>query len=357
MEKFEFLTPAIGREDLEIYDVQQAPFRLYGLYKPEEGQYRRMPREVARRVSDRVLGLHANTAGARVRFATDSLRLAVCALYPEQIYPSDRSAALSGAGAFFFDLYADGEHMRVLWHETVKTAGNAYFDLSNGRYESHMSFPTKKMRQITLCFPAFVNVSRVLVGLDRGAAVEEGAAYQNQDPVVFYGSSITQGACASRAGNSYPNLLSRWLNFDYVNLGFAGGCGAEGEIIDYLCALKTPLLVYDYDHNCTSLDHLRKTHLPGLEKLRRAHPEIPFVLLSKPNRHAGKEEAVARMRIIEESYLALQKMSMAPVHFVSGQEIFESYDPEMMTVDGTHPTDLGFYAMAKALLPVFKKYF
>ena len=80
-------------------------------------------------------------------------------------------------------------------------------------------------------------------------------------------------------------------------------------------------------------------------------------MLSKPNIHNGKKEALARMRVIEESYERLKKESGAPVHFVNGQEIFEKHDPDMMTVDGTHPTDLGFYSMADALSEVFKLYF
>ena len=80
-------------------------------------------------------------------------------------------------------------------------------------------------------------------------------------------------------------------------------------------------------------------------------------MLSKPNRHAGEREALARMRVIEKSYQVLKAESNAPVHFVNGQDIFLSADSEMVTIDGTHPTDMGFYCMAEALSPVFKLYF
>ncbi|MBQ9132581.1 MAG: hypothetical protein IJX62_08965 [Clostridia bacterium] len=355
----QFQSPEILEKDPVVYNAEQAPFRIHGLYgEKENGMFVRMPGKIAEQVSKRAGLLYSNTAGARLHFATDSSFLAVGAIYPPMTFSSPRSAALSSAGACCFDLYIDGEHCRVLWPEaTIQRGSVVSFDLAEGRYESSISFEEKKMRHITLCFPSFVNISHVFIGLEKGATPIASTPYVNGQPVVFYGSSITQGACASRAGNSYPNILSRQFHFDYINLGFAGACKAEEPMIDYLCGLQTPLLVYDYDHNTPSAEYLRQTHLPGLRKLRQAHPHIPIILMSKPNCHNGKEEALRRMRVIEESYEALQRESNAPVHFVNGQEIFEGHDPQMMTVDGTHPTDLGFYCMAKALSEVFKLYF
>ena len=149
-------------------------------------------------------------------------------------------------------------------------------------------------------------------------------------------------------------MLSRRLNFDYVNLGFAGACHAEAPMVDYLCTLPMSVLVFDYDHNCPSAEYLENTHLPALRKLRAAHPKVPIILMSKPNVHNGRDEAVKRMRVIERSYEALLKDG-CDVYFVNGLDVFDSRDSEMMTTDGTHPTDFGFYCMAEALMPIFEK--
>lgn len=356
---FCFRTLPTQAETLTVYNAEHAPFRLYGLYPhKQDGLFARMPREIAEKVSEKVSLLYTNTAGARLRFATDSRMIAVGAVYPPMTFPSERSAALSGAGACCFDLYVDGAHCQVMSPVRLIRRGSVMsFELSDGRYESVVSFEEKKMRQITLCFPSFVNIRDLFIGLDKNAVLTEAVRYVNDRPVVFYGSSITQGACASRSGNTYPNILSRRFSFDYVNLGFAGACKAEEPMIDYLCTLPMQLLVYDYDHNTPSVEFLRETHLRGLRRLREAHPDLPIVLLSKPNQHNGKAEAIKRMRVIEESYRVLQQESSAPVHFIDGQQIFESHDREMMTMDNTHPTDLGFYCMAEALSEVFKLYF
>ena len=223
-----------GCEELAVYDARRNPFRIYGLYHPErEGIFRRMPSHIAESVSPRVGFLHTNPAGARLRFVTDSTVLAVGAIHAPTVFPSPRTAALCYANAFFFDLYADGAHCHVLWHEgAVSDERSVHLEIPDGKYESLTRFSEKKEREITLCFPSFVNVEEVYIGLERGATVKESAPYVNEgSPVVFYGSSITQGACASRSGNLYQNILSRRLGFDYVNLGFASGCKAEEAMI------------------------------------------------------------------------------------------------------------------------------
>lgn len=349
-----------GCEGLAVYDARKNPFRIYGLYHPEEeGVFRRMPAKIAEAVSPRVGFLHTNPAGARIRFVTDSTVLAVGAIHAPTVFPSPRTAALCFANSFFFDLYADGRHQHVLWHEgAVSDEMSVHLEIPDGKYESVARFSEKKEREITLCFPSFVNIEAVYIGLEKGAVVKESASYVNEgSPVVFYGSSITQGACASRSGNLYQNILSRRFGFDYINLGFASGCKAEEEMIDYLCTLKPSLFVFDYDHNARDAVFLKETHLPALRKLRKAHPHVPFVVLSKPNQHSGGEEALLRAGVIEESCRILSEEGESPIHFVNGQEIFGGHDAEMMTLDGTHPTDLGFYCMAEALYPIMKQYF
>ena len=356
---YRFEAPSISEKSIRVYDAECAPFCISGLMpKKEDGRFARMPREVAERVNEVTRALYCNTAGGRLRFATDSPVIALSAVYGACEFTSPRTVAVSGLSAFCFDLYADGEHVRLMTPEQLFQAERTVsFELSSGRYESLATFREKRMREITLYFPSFVNVEKVYIGLAEGAILTAAKPYRNELPVVFYGSSITHGACASRPGNTYPAILSRRFGFDYVNLGFAGGCRAEDAIIEYLCGLPMQMLFYDYDHNTPSLAYLEETHLRGARRLRAAHPEIPMVLLSKPNRHAGREEAEARLRIIEESYRILKSEGAAPVHFVSGQDIFTSHDSEMMTVDNTHPTDFGFFCMAEALSEILKLYF
>ena len=357
-EQFAFRNPKLAGEDLAVYDVRQKPFDLYGLYRPEEpGLFKRMPASVGENVSKRVKLLYTNTAGARIRFKTDSTVIAVGAVYPPMDFASAGTAARAPIGAFCFDLYVDGMYRQAMQPLKHGRCGSVvYFDLEDGHYESCATFGEQKLREITLNFPSFVNISEVYIGLKKDAQVLPGKPYVNEKPIVFYGSSITQGACASRPGNTYQNVLSRRLNFDYVNLGFAGSCKAEDIIVDYVGTLDMSVMVFDYDHNASNPKQLKNTHLRALRRLRAALPDVPFVLMSRPDEDRGEEDTLQRLEIVKESYETLQKDGYGPVHLVDGHAIYHSHDTEMMTIDGTHPTDLGFYCMAEALEPVLAQY-
>lgn len=357
-EEFNFKNPRIISEALTIYNARSKPFRLYGLHKPQEpGVFKRIPLDVAEKTSKNVRLLCTNTAGARVRFKTDSSYIAVGAIYPPMEFPSPCSTALASAGAYSFDLYADNKFCRVLWPKDIVQNGSINnFVIHDGQYEGSYDFGTKKLREITLNFPSFVDISDVYIGLKKGSVVEESSDYVNDKPVVFYGSSITHGACASRPGNIYENVLSRRLNMDYLNLGFSGSAKAEEAIIDYICTLDMSVFVFDYDHNSKTPEDLAKTHYPALKKFREAQPYTPIIMLSRPNQCGGEDEAKARVRIIKKSYQTLLEKGDKNVHFINGQDIFKSHDSEMMTVDDTHPTDFGFYCMAEAIEKVLKIY-
>lgn len=338
-----FAVPStVDKADILFHNVESAPFQIYGIAY-EGDRYRRLPMAVASTVSDRVLALSDHTAGGRVRFSTNSSYVAIRAVMPK-VSRMGHFALSASAG---FDLYADGKYIKTFVPSVKMECG----------YESIISFNSAEMRNITINFPLYSAVASLEIGLQEEAVLAPHPDYSIKKPVVFYGSSITQGACACRAGNTYQNILSRKLNFDYLNLGFAGACRAEPAVIDYICTLDMPLLVFDYDHNAKSAEYLQETHLPALRKLRAAHPDIPFVVMSRPDQDSGEADTIRRAKLIEENCRILREESDAPVHFVNGIDIFHSHDKDMMTIDGTHPTDLGFYCMAQALYKVLEQYF
>jgi hypothetical protein len=209
--------------------------------------------------------------------------------------------------------------------------------------------------EVTVCFPLYNKVKNLYIGLQKGAKILPPKPYTHQKPLVFYGSSITQGGCAWRAGNDYISTLSRWLDFDYINLGFSGGARAEKEMIAYLSTLDASVFVMDYDHNAPTVEHLQATHYPLYEALRKAHPEMPIVMMSKPDVDLTPEGSALRRRVVEETYLKAKGNGDEQVHFISGDTLFGEGDRSACTVDGCHPTDLGCYRMALTVKPVLEK--
>lgn len=345
----------------KVHDVRQKPFQIYGLYQSKEsGLFKRMPEDVAQTVSSNVARLNFNPSGGRIRFKTNSRFIAIKVKY-ENIPPvAARVAAFGVSGGFFFDLYADGE-FKGLFRPTPdiikKDAVIPTISIAEEGFEAVIDLQEKKERDIIIHFPIYAHISQVLLALDEDASLVEGNEYPNKQPIVFYGSSITQGCCASRPGNIYQNILSRKLNFDYINLGFSSSAMAEDAMIDYISGLSMDGFVYDYDHNAPDVEYLKETHLPALKKIREKHPSIPILILSRPNQCGGKEEALERLKVIEETYQYFAQKGDRNIYFINGQDVFESIEPNLMTVDGVHPNDFGFYCMARALEPVMKNWF
>ena len=328
----------LSHEGIKFYNCLDKPFCVYGVKKYDD-RFRRMPKEVAKRVSEGVFALHDMTAGGRVRFKTDSKCVAISAKM-ENISKMSHFAFSGSAG---FDLYADDIYIKSYIPPINLTDG----------YEGMHIFEDVKMRDITINFPLYSGVVDLHIGLDEDAQILEASAYVNDKPVVYYGSSITQGGCASRPGTSYQSIISRRFNCDYLNLGFAGNAKAEDEIIEYIKGLDMSLFVYDYDHNAPDTEHLQRTHEKMFKAIREEHKDIPIIMMSRPKNILDKSEIVRR-EIIEKTYNNALSTGDKNVYFIDGKKLTELCGNEG-TVDNCHPTDFGFASMAKALGDVIEK--
>ena len=327
----------IQQDDLRFYDPKQTPFQICGVYF-EDGKFRRLPESVARATNPGVLRLHANTAGGRIRFQTDSPYVAIHTKMPS-IGKMPHFALTGSAG---FDLYGkeEGEPERYMGTFTPP------FAIADG-YESILRFPSAKMREITVNMPLYSEVSQLYIGLQEGANILPPKPYKPQKPIVYYGSSITQGGCASRPGNAYQNPIARRLNIDYVNLGFSGSACGEQAMADYIAGLAMSCFVYDYDHNAPTPEHLQATHEKMFLTIRKAHPEIPIVMMSRPRAYLNAEDQ-RRLAIITATYENAKNRGDQNVYLLTGPELMADAGCDG-NVDGTHPTDYGFASMAHAL--------
>ena len=329
-------------DDVQFYDCEEAPFKIYGLIK-ENGSFRRLPEEVARSVSDQVYFLHTHTAGGRIRFQTDSEYIAINVdMGPYEL--SSQGSATGGAG---FDIYMteDGEQ------EYLRTfIPPLHLD---GRFESYVTFVERSgMKELTINFPDYAPVRQVLIGLQKTAKLLPPNPYKYEKPVVFYGSSITQGACASRPGNAYTATVCRHLDTDYINLGFSGSAKGEDEIANYIKDLDMSVFVYDYDHNAPEPEDLLRTHKRMFDIIRKQQPDLPIIMMSKPNYRLGPK-GVKRLEIIRATYEAALAQGDKNVYFIPGPELMAIAKNEG-TVENCHPNDLGMFSMAKAVEKVLK---
>ena len=328
----------IAKEDIEFFNAEDAPFKIYGIFK-DDGKFRRLPEAVAKTVNDGVHILHANTAGGRVRFVTDSSYVAIQA----KMDGLGKMPHFAFTGSIGFDMYADNFYIKT-FAPTV--------DITDG-FESVIELETNELREITINFPLYSNVKELYIGLQKNSVLKEASPYKNTKPLVYYGSSITQGGCASRPGMSYQAIVSRRFDYDYINLGFSGNAKAEDTIIDYIKNLDMSIFIYDYDHNAPTVEHLANTHEKMFKAIRETHPNLPIIMMSRPKfKLTDLEEQ--RLEIIKTTYNNAIASGDKNVYLITGKELTALCGNEG-TVDNCHPTDFGFASMAKAVGDVIEK--
>lgn len=333
---------------VRTYDVCSEPFRVYGLMKPDEceNRFRRIPGEVAKNVNKDVFLMYSNSAGGRVRFSTDSAYVAVRCELANPL----KFAQFAPTGCAGFDLYATedgGEH----YLGTVLPP----FNVTEG-YENELFLKEGRMRDFTLNLPLYSDLISLKILLEEGAEERRCRDYKYEVPVVYYGSSITQGGFVSRPGNAYSGTISRMLDCNFVNLGFAGSALGETSIAEYIAGLDMSVFVYDYDYNAPTPEHLAATHYPMYKKIREKQPELPIICVSRPNYYSDVADSEARRQIIIETVRQAEAEGDRNIYFVDGREFGEEFGmSEDMTVDGVHPNDFGHFCMARAIGEIIKK--
>ncbi len=328
---------------IKWYDVKNPPFEVYGLADFQlNGQFRRMPKTVAETISEKVKKLSLNTSGGRVRFATDSRRIAISVKYSElNVVPTMPLVATSG-----FDIYIENEN-RSEFLGAFKPKADSF----NG-YEAVVELPSSAkngLNYFTVNFPLRNEVENLLIGVDDGSVIEKGLKYRDVLPIVYYGSSITQGTSASRPGATYESIICRQNNCDYYNFGFSNGALGEKKMAEYLSKFKMSVFVCDYDHNSPNPEELKRTHKEFYKIFRKANPTTPYIMITRPDGYKNTADTEMRRKAIFENYSEAVFGGDNNLYFIDGNAIFSAVHYSNCTVDTIHPNDLGFWLMAEAI--------
>jgi lysophospholipase L1-like esterase len=214
-------------------------------------------------------------------------------------------------------------------------------------------------REYLLYLPLYNGVDSVELGLPHEAVLRTApTATPRQKPIVFYGTSIVQGAAASRPGMAYPAILGRRLKYPIVNLGFSGNGRMEPEIARLLAELDPEIYVIDALPNLEPAEVKVRAELM-VKTIRVVHPATPIVLVENIIYQDGILEQVKREKYIQKNaalrvaYADLTKQGVRKLYYLKAVGLLGA-DGEA-TVDGTHPNDLGFARMADAFEPLLRQ--
>jgi len=327
------------------------PLTLYGLLPQEGAPYARMDLTTAEEIagsttfSKTSVYSHAReSAGGRIRFTTTSSYIALQAEFP--LYANDYATGM-GLGKYGFDVYV--ENTETGSYEYYGTLGPEKAPSANAvwGYEDIVEFDDESPRNVMIYFPITNEVSKVYVGLkDSSYVVDSETEYNGAAPIVYYGSSITQGGMSTKPGNTYVNTIGRMLNYDYVNLGVWGSCKAETAFANYIANLQMSAFVFDYDHNESDATVLANKHYAFYQIVREKHPNIPIIFVTRPDSQTSGLHLETKA-VIQESYNQAVAAGDNKVYFIDGESFFD-YDAAYLH-DGVHPTDEGQAKMAEVI--------
>lgn len=306
--------------------------------------YDRLPQRAEDQVRPPVWNLSRDSAGISVRFVTEATTIAAQWKLRREALAMPHMPATGVSG---LDLY-------------VKEQGKWRW-LGNGRPTKTIeekvlvSGLTPGQREYWLYLPLYNGVQEVKIGVPPGVGLQAGPERPGRTkPVVFYGTSIVQGGCAARPGMAYPAILGRRLDVPTINLGFSGNAQAEPEMARFLAELDPAVFVLDPLPNMTAeMVSARFEQFVGI--LREARPQTPIVLVEHLEYTDGefvgarREKVAAANAALRTIHQRLVQSGQKRIFLVTGNKLI-GHDGEA-TVDGTHPTDLGFLRMADALEP------
>lgn len=361
--KTEEIFPDFAQKGLDLtpgqkfYKIPDDNFDLYGVfYDEEKGHFFRMPQSIADNVNPSVKQLNGCPAGGRIRFSTDADRMSVT-VSCDTLSTYCHMSTLGSSG--FILLEEKEEEDGHISHRLVAAfIPGHYANVSDSSgpngYSVEKYLDGTGMRNYILYMPTYNDVRDLILGFPEKARCTHGLKYKDIKPILYYGSSITEGGCCSRSDNAYQCYISRWTNTDFINLGFSSGAFGEQIMADYLSSLDMSVFVCDYDHNAPNPEHLWKTHEPLFKTFRKAHPDTPVIFMTKPD-FDGDPTAPARREAVKSTYDNAVTGGDKNVYYIDGERLFGDTDRQSCTVDRTHPNDIGFLRMAERLCAELKK--
>lgn len=328
-----------------------------------DGYYTRLPASMQGKVRKAVWDLGQNSSGIAVRFRSDSK----CIGAKWELLNNFGMAHMAATGVKGLDLYALGDDNQ--WH----FAGTAQ---PNGKVSSNVFIRKMdgRMREYLIYLPLYDGVTSLEIGIDSTASLlmpenpdllPLSAENPAEGAILVYGTSVTQGGCATRPGMSFTSILERKLHRQTINLGFSGNGRMDGIIAEAIARVPASVYVIDCLANCT-YDIIRDSTEYFIRTIAEANPQTPILMLSNYcypyhwldaqfREDAAKENALWKEfcdRLRKEGYKNIRYIDLYSDCNMKKSAIGPDREG---TVDGVHMTDLGFLRYAETLLPYLEK--
>ena len=311
-----------------------------------DSPYARLPSKAEGIVRDKVWNLSRKSSGMTCRFNTDATEITIKYNVGSKALALPHRSAIGVSGVNLYALDSTGQWR---WVSCSKPSGTDVTHTISGIDPG--------MRSYMACFPLRNSLHDISFGVPQGANFQR-VAPRSEKPIVFYGTPITHGACASRPEMSHVAILGRRLNLPVVNLGFAGNITIASEVGVLLTELDAAVYVIDCLPHMNGDQVAEKTE-PLVKQLRKARPDTPIVLAedrsfsnswlfkSRRDHHEKSRSALVH------AYDNLVSCGVKGLYFLGGNDLLG--DNTEATTEGSHPSDLGFLRQAEAFEPLLRQ--
>lgn len=341
----------INCQEISTRYVDASQFDITGKgFENTEMLYSRLPADRKDVIREDLWSLGLNSAGVAVRFSTNSSKISV----KWSLLNNFSMPHMPGTGIRGMDLYTleSGK-----WHYvgTAQPRGKE----SEAVFRRNMD---GKMRDYMIHLPLYDGVESIEIGIDNNSEIgmpinTSLSSADAKSPYVFYGTSVTQGGCASRPGMAYPAIISRLSDRRSVNLGFSGNARMDIIMADLLSETDAHAYIIDCLPNCTPAI-VRDSAISFLTRLLDNKPEIPVYMVSEiefpyfVTDLKSQQDHLLKNKEWENVYKTLIKKNYKNLYYIDSYSFIG--DDGESTVDGTHLTDLGFFRFAEQLIKVLK---
>lgn len=347
------LDPALAAQKATVKNIAWHDVEQFGVEGrewtdlPRKRWYDRFPVQAEGRVPPAVWSLSRDCAGMMGRFKSNAS--AVHVRYT-LLKSNTAMSHMPATGVSGIDLYARDEKGKWRWVNVTKPVDKQVNQ--SGALSENMP---AEVREYAFYLPLYNGVDKVEIGVNDGATFE-GLAPRKR-PIVFYGTSITHGACASRPGMCHPAILGRRLDMPTVNLGFSGNGKMDASVGELLCKIDAAVFVIDCLPNMDA-KLVTERCIPLVKQLRAARPDTPIVLVEDrrntnswihPDRAKHHD---ANHAALKDAFARLQAEGVKRIHYIEGDHLLG--DDGDGATDGSHPNDLGFVRQADVMEPVIR---
>ena len=329
--------------------VNATEFPLIGKgFADTQNRYERLPVRLKGKTRPAVWSLSKNCAGLAIRFRTNSPVIGA----KWELTGNVTMSHFAPTGVKGLDLYClkNGKWQFVnVARPSGKTNKTVIINHMEGTDMEYM-----------LYLPLYDGLVNLEIGVDSTATIgnPQVDSPRKDKPVVFYGTSTTQGGCASRAGMSYPNLLSRMLDRQIINLGFSGNGQLDLEVAEVMAEIDASCFVIDCISNVTE-EQMNEKYIRFLEIIREKRPDVPVLLVENNHfPHMYFDQTIFALvqqknETLKRIYAEQKKKGDSNIYYLKSDKLIgNDFEP---TVDGAHLTDLGFLRMAENMYPVIRK--